>query len=227
MSKSLTVLQDVAWEGPGLITSEARDRGLRIDVRRVDVGASVPKSDDVEALVVMGGPMGAYETKKYPFLAKERALIAELTKRGRPVLGICLGAQLLARALGARVFPGCKPEVGFGSVQLTTQGGEDRLMGPSGPVIPVFYWHSDTFDLPEKAALLASSSAYLHQAFRIGNRAYGLQFHVEPDANTWKEWRAQLSSLPNDANERRTMAVEKVGRALISRFLGLAMAHQD
>ena len=141
----------------------------------------MPEPNEVEGLVVMGGPMGVYETDKYPFLAHECRLIAELIRRERPVLGVCLGAQLLARALGARVFPGHGPEIGFGSVELTKEGKEDPLFGPSGPSFPVFHWHGDTFELPEGATLLASSTQYPHQAFRFGDYAYALQFHIEPD----------------------------------------------
>src|SRR5208282_569368 len=132
--------------------------------------------------------MGVYETGKYGFLESECKLIRELVARGRPVLGVCLGAQLLASALGARVFPGHKPEIGFGSVQLTRAGNDDPLMGRAGPAVPVFHWHGDTFDLPQGATLLASSRDYPHQAFRFGNCAYGLQFHLEPDSGVWSAW---------------------------------------
>ena len=103
---SWTILQHVAWEGPGLIAAEAQARGLQTDTRRLDLGAGLPRPDDVEGLVVMGSPMGAYETDKHPFLAEECSLIAKLVGRNRPVLGVCLGAQLLARALGRECFPG-------------------------------------------------------------------------------------------------------------------------
>jgi GMP synthase-like glutamine amidotransferase len=227
VSKTLTVLQHVAWEGPGLIASIARQQGLHVDIHRLDLGASVPKAEDVRALVVMGGPMGAYEANQYPFLLEERSLIAEIVKRGRPGLGVCLGAQLLAHALGARVFPGPKPEIGFGTVQLTADGMKDSLLGPAGPLIPVFHWHGDTFDLPEKAVLLASSSEYPHQAFRIGSHVYGLQFHVEPDADIWSAWRPHLSSIHDSAWGAKSVEIERVGRELIARFLGLVAANAD
>jgi GMP synthase (glutamine-hydrolysing) len=173
----------VAWEGSGLIGAEADVRGLHPEVLRLDLCACLPLPDEVEGLIVMGGPMGVYEYDKYPFLAAECRFIAEMVRHNRPVLGVCLGAQLLARALGARVFPGHKPEVGFGLVKLTAEGDRDPLFGPEGPQIPVFHWHGDTFDLPQGATLLASSADYPHQAFRFEQRAYGLQFHVEPDAS--------------------------------------------
>jgi GMP synthase (glutamine-hydrolysing) len=151
MPGTWTILQHVAWEGPGLITVEAQARGLHTDIRRLDLGAHLPRLDDVEGLVVMGGAMGAYETDMHPFLAEECSLIAKLVRRNRPVLGVCLGAQLPARALGARVFPGSGPEIGFGFVDLTAEGKRDVPFGPNGPSVSVFHWHGDTFDLPAEA----------------------------------------------------------------------------
>jgi len=106
VTRAWTVLQHVAWEGPGLIAAEARMRGQHLDIRRLDLGATVPEVCEVDGLVVMGGPMGVYEARKYPFLTEECRLIEKSLKSGRPVLGVCLGAQLLAHALGAKVFPG-------------------------------------------------------------------------------------------------------------------------
>jgi GMP synthase-like glutamine amidotransferase len=218
------VLQHVAWEGPGLIAFEARERGLFLDVRRLDQGDSIPNPDRVEGLVVMGGPMGAYETDKYPYLAQECRLIRELAHRNRPVLGVCLGAQLLASALGANVYPGQQAEVGFGSVDLTAEGKQDFLFEPVEGPVPVFHRHGDTFDLPARAVLLASSKQYLHQAFRFGSRAYGLQFHVEPDSETWSGWREQLPNQLGGVDDPRQSRVEQVGRGVISRFFDAALS---
>ncbi len=223
MARSWSVLQHVAWEEPGLIATEAEARGLSIDIRRLDLGASIPRVDEVAGLVVMGGPMGAYETDKFPFLACECSLIRELVLRNRPVLGVCLGAQLLASALGARVFPGHGPEIGFGSVQLTMEGRQDPLLGPAGPDIPVFHWHGDTFDLPGGAMLLASSADYPHQAFRFGKCAYGLQFHIEPDAKMWSAWREHLRATLIDNQGQKLDAIERAGRRIIARFFDLAL----
>lgn len=224
MTRRWVVLEHVAWEGPGLIAAEARAHGFALDLRRLDLGASVPEPDDVTGLIVMGGPMGVYEAGKYPFLADECRLIAALVERRYPVLGVCLGAQLLASALGAKVFPGHGEKIGFGSVDLTPAGKQDRGLGPVGPSLPVFHWHGDTFDLPEGATLLASSAAYRHQAFRIGSCAYGLQFHLEPDAETWAAWQGHLPSSLAVRSTDEQRGVARAGRSVVRRFFDLALA---
>jgi len=220
-----TILQHVEWEGPGLIAAEAQRRGLRTDIRRLDLGAGIPEPDEIRGLIVMGGPMGAYETDKYPFLAGECSLIAELVRRERPVLGVCLGAQLLAKALGGKVFPGHGPETGFGFVELTAEWKRDAVFGPNEPSVPVFHWHGDTFDLPAGATLLASSAEYPHQAFCCGSRTYGLQFHIEPDLNTWSAWGEHLPPALIERAEQRRNVVERVGRSIIARFFDLALGN--
>jgi GMP synthase-like glutamine amidotransferase len=191
---------------------------LYLEVRRLDQGDSIPDPDQVNGLVVMGGPMGAYETDKYPFLAEECRLLGELAGRNRPVLGICLGSQLLAKALGADVFPGHGPEIGFGFVELVSAGKQDPLFATVGGSIPVFHWHGDTFDLPEGAVLLASSREYAQQAFRFGSCAYGLQFHIEPDSGTWLDWQEHLPIERSDETGPQQKRITQVGRRVIARF---------
>ena len=218
MNRRWVVLQHVAWEGPGLIASVARDRGLAVEIHRLDLTPAIPGSEDLDGLVVMGGPMGAYETEKYPFLEQECALISEMTRNRRPVLGVCLGAQLLAKSLGARVFPGLASEIGFGSVFLSPEARDDSVFAALGTEIPVFHWHGDSFDLPTGAILLASSSMYPHQAFRFGQCAYALQFHLEVDLETWCAWRPYLSSAVWASAAELRERVEKAGRGMIERF---------
>ncbi len=212
------ILQHAEWEGPGIIALEAKKRGIEVDVRRLDREDEIPDTYLVDGLVVMGGPFGAYEEGWYPFLAKECELLATVVRRGSPVLGICLGAQLLAKALGARVFPGDGAEIGFGSVELTAAGLRDALFSGVGHTLSVFHWHGDTFTLPDGAVLLASSETYAHQAFRFGSLAYGFQFHVEPDANTWSAWSDHLPRGMIDKSVDKQRAIEVTGRAIISRF---------
>lgn len=224
MENRWVILQHVEWEGPGIIVQEAERRGCEVEIRRLDRNEGLPGANHIGGLVVMGGPLGAYEEDKYPFLRKECELLEAVARRGDPVLGVCLGAQLLAKALGARVFPGHGAEIGFGSITLTPVGQEDPLFAGTGPVLPVFHWHGDTFTLPEGAELLASSAMYPHQAFRFGSRAYGLQFHVEPDAATWVAWRDHLPEGLTDKSKAEQRAIEDAGSNVIAKFFDLAMS---
>ena len=174
------VVQHVAFEGPGSIVDVVTAAGGQVQVVRMDRREALPEPADLDVLVVLGGPMGALDDAEHPGLRAERALIGQCVEQAVPVLGVCLGAQLLAAALGADVRRGPVLEVGAGTVQLTAAGLADPVVGPAGPDLPVVHWHQDTFDLPPGAELLAASAHYAHQAFRVG-RSYGLQFHVELD----------------------------------------------
>ncbi len=217
------VIQHVAFEGPGLIASEARARGLALDIRRMDRGDPLPAVDELDGLVVMGGPMGVHDTAEHGWLALERQLVADAVKRGLSVLGVCLGAQQLAAALGAQVRRGPAPEVGLGEVELTEGGRTDPVLGPVGTRLAVLHWHHDTFDPPPGAVPLARSARYENQAFRVGERAYGLQFHVELDGGLARELEPHLPPgvvLPEAGRAR----VERAGRPVIGRLLELAAA---
>jgi GMP synthase-like glutamine amidotransferase len=222
MNGRWVVLQHVEWEGPGIIAREARSRGLDVEIRRLDLEDEVPEADPVDGLVVMGGPFGAYEEEQYPFLAKECSALAAVARRGSPVLGVCLGAQLLAKALGGKVFPGHGAEIGFGSINLTQTGQQDPLFAGIGNAVPAFHWHGDTFTLPQGTVLLASSQMYTQQAFRFGSRAYGLQFHVESDAGTWAAWRSHLPKGMIETSKARHLEIEETGQKIIARFFDLA-----
>jgi GMP synthase (glutamine-hydrolysing) len=127
----------------------------------------------------MGGPMGVYEHDRYAFIREEIRLIEDTLQKNKPILGICLGSQLLASALGATVRRGKKMEIGWHAVMLTAFGNADRLLAGPGTSFVAFHWHGDIFSLPHGAAHLASSAATEYQAFRYGNSAYGLLFHLE------------------------------------------------
>lgn len=214
------VLQHVPFEGPGLIAAQAQARGLALDYRHLYRGDPVPRVDEVAGLIVMGGPMGAGDFAAHPHLRDEVDLLAAAVAADVPVLGVCLGAQLLALALGARILSGAAIELGVGSVELTPAGERDAVLAPAGREIPVLHWHDDTFTLPSGAELLASSERCVNQAFRVG-RAYGLQFHVELDEDLATALRGHLAQdvvLPAEGMAR----VASAGTGLLGRFFDVA-----
>ncbi len=180
MPLPILVVQHAAAEGPGLLADAFAEAGVPLETRRTFAGEAVPKDPQrFSAIVVMGGPMGVYEAARHPHLRDEIVLAEVALRRGVPILGVCLGSQILAAAAGARVFPGGRKEIGWHPIRTHPAARDDAVLRalPDGAV--VFHWHGDTFDLPATATLLASSDAYPHQAFRIGAAAYGLQFHPE------------------------------------------------
>ncbi len=220
------VLQHVDYEGPGSIAPMLAERGVEVRVAHLGAGDCLPRIDALSGLVVMGGPMGVGDGPAYEWLAPERALLAEAVARGVPVLAVCLGAQQLAAALGAEVRHGPAPEIGPGQVVLTAAGRRDRIFGPeygglSGGEVPCFHWHGDTFDLPPAAVHLAGTAAYPHQAFRVGEVVYGLQFHVEVDAALADAWRFELpDGIALSASQ--VEGIEATGRRLLGRFFDVA-----
>ena len=175
----------------------------RMPYRYLDVfrGERVPQNlTGLRGLIVMGGPMGVYEADRYPFLRSEQDLIRKAADSGVPVLGICLGAQLVAAALGARVYPGPRKEIGWYAVERVET--IDPVMRTLPLSFMAFHWHGDTFDLPEGAVRLFRSSLYENQAFRWGRNVYALQFHFEVNAAMIDEWlndpgcRAELAGVP-------------------------------
>lgn len=177
---SWLVLRHAQAEGVGLLGNALRERGIHHRALDIARGEPVPKDlRGVGGLIVLGGPMAAYEPDKHAFLRSETALLEKAIAAGRPVLGICLGAQLIAQVLGARVYPGDKREVGWGPVTLTDDGRDDPLFAGGETSLTVFHLHGDTYELPPDAANLATSPMYEQQAFRWGEIVYGFQFHME------------------------------------------------
>jgi GMP synthase (glutamine-hydrolysing) len=164
--------------------------------------------------------MGASDDLKYPHLRRERDLLAETVTRGKPLLGVCLGAQLLAQGIGAEVSRGPELELGFGEVHLTEAGMADPVLGSEGPRVPVFHWHHDTFALPSGAVQLAASPLYEQQAFRIGEVAYGLQFHIELDDDAIDTIRPVLPAAFTIDNQVQARAFQ-AGRRILSNWWSL------
>lgn len=187
MGSPLLVLQHIACEPPAAFEDELRSRGLDVARVELDEGEPLPDWREFPAIVVMGGPMGAYDEADHPWLVEEKRLLREAVEADVPVWGVCLGAQLLASALGARVYRGEQPEVGLLPVHLTPEARDDPVFSDAPSSFPTLQWHGDSFDLPDGATLLASSPAYPHQAFRVG-RSYGLQFHIEVPLELATEW---------------------------------------
>ncbi len=179
------IVRNIEIEGPDLVADVLAAEGVRYRLVDAFAGTWFPDSPvGLGGLVLLGGPMGVYEAKRYPVLSQERALARTATERGLPVLGLCLGAQLLASAFGAHVQPGPAKEIGWAPIDLTAAGRDDPVLSHLAGAPPVFHLHGDTFDLPATAVHLARSARYAMQAFRIGARSYGLQFHLEFTAAT-------------------------------------------
>ena len=194
---TLLVLQHISCEPPAAYEDELRARGHDLFRVELDEGDPLPDWREFAGLIVMGGPMGAYDEAVHPWLGPEKRLIREAVEADLPVWGVCLGAQLLAASLGAEVRQRPRAEVGLLPVELTAAAADDPVFAGLPRSFTTLQWHSDTFDLPEGAKLLAASPAYRHQAF-VRGRAYGLQFHLEvpPElASQWAEVPAYVQSL--------------------------------
>lgn len=188
-SPPVWIFKHTADESPGTLATALDEARMPWEI--IDLWRALPERFDplrLAGLVVLGGPMNADEVKRHPFLLPEVAWIRQAVDAELPVLGICLGAQLLAQATGGRVYRHCHKEIGWYDVELTEAAEADPLWQGVGRCPRLFHWHGDTFDLPAGADLLATSASCPAQAFRIGKRAYGLQFHLEVTEPTIRRW---------------------------------------
>lgn len=204
MAKRVEAIRHIGFEDLGYFHAPLAEAGYLI--RYHDVAADGLAATDLigaDLIVVLGGPMGVYEEDRFPFLAEEVRLIEKRIGSGKPILGICLGAQLIARAMGARVYPGDTKEIGFAPVDLTPSGQASPL-GLLANSQPVLHWHGDTFDLPFGSDLLASTEAYRNQAFSAGPNVLALQFHLEAGDGI-DRW------LTGHADELRLAAIDPAG----------------
>jgi len=172
-------LKHVNFEGPASIETWARERGLSMEKTDLSAGAALPGCDDFDWLVVMGGPMNVHEESAYPWLAGEKRLIGDAIGRGRLVLGVCLGAQLIASVLGAAVYRNSHREIGWFAVNRGEDAGDSGVFSALPASFVPFHWHGDTFDLPRGCERGAWSEACAVQAFEYGRGVVALQFHLE------------------------------------------------
>lgn len=232
MSK-VWVIQHVNCETLGIITDVLKARGISFEYIRPFEGQPVPtEMGEAKGLIILGGPMGVYEQDLYPFLSQEIRLIQKAALRqGRPVLGICLGSQLLAAALGAKVTKGHMKEIGWYPVTLTDAAGQDPLWTGMERSFIAYHWHGDIFELPRGAVSLAYSGLTEHQAFRYGQKAYGILFHLEVTEEMIQEmvriFKEELRGSGIDGSEIVERAtdhlkrLQEIGKSVFERWAGL------
>jgi GMP synthase-like glutamine amidotransferase len=215
------LLQHEPFESPGLLAPALASHGVQLRQVMTYAGDRVPhpaELDAIDGILAMGGSMNARDDLLHPHLEAERDLLVTAARSGLPVVGVCLGAQMLAAALGAAVTRMPRPELGVGTVSLTTQGRMDPAFAGADDPLPVVHWHGDTFDLPDGAVLLAESVQCRNQAFRWGARAYGLQFHAEMTSDDLASAGDQLPAELAD-HERLLPAGEAARHRFVDRFV--------
>ena len=183
----LHYFQHVSFEGLGSIDPWAKEMGYEITSTRLFAKDPFPNLDDIDWLIIMGGPMGIYDEDKYPWLLSEKNYIEQAVVQGKIVLGICLGAQLIADVLGAKIYPNKHKEIGWFPIQKTRETAHTRLADFLPAQIDVFHWHGDTFDIPKGAIHIAKSKACENQGFIYDDHVVALQFHLETTEQSAKE----------------------------------------
>ena len=231
----IAVVQHEPSVPPGNIAAVLEERGADHVIVRAWRDEPWPEAEDLGGLVVLGGTMNVDELDRYPFLRKSRALMGAALERRLPTLGVCLGSQMMARVLGGDVVRATRRNALFSELEPTTDGIDDPLVAPFASGAAVLQFHEDTFTIPPGATALATSAATgLHQAFRFGDNAYGVQFHFEVDETILRAWCGEIgnAAMADDwgvttadlvAQGKTHLATQDVaGRALFGRFLDLA-----
>jgi GMP synthase (glutamine-hydrolysing) len=194
---SVLICKNISSEGPGTIEDFLKIKGIPYTVVDLSKGEKIPDTEAFNTLVMMGGPMSVNEDDIYSYIKKEEELTRDFIAKNKNVLGICLGAQIMAKALGSRVYKGKEQEIGWHDIELTSEGIADALMrklavhphvGDMWKRFKVFHWHGETFDIPHGAVRLAGSELFPNQAFRYGNKAYAFQFHIEVTKEMIYDW---------------------------------------
>ncbi len=228
-SPSALVLSHVSFEDTGTLGRLLETRGFRIQPIEPGLSAgAVPDPKAPDLVVVLGGPIGVYEEARFPFLKQEIDFVERRLSSKKPIVGICLGAQLIAKALGARVYPSKTTEIGWFPLHLT-DAGRDSPLALLGDGAPMLHWHEDTFDLPEGTSNLAWSDRVSHQAFMVDQSALALQFHPEIRGESLERWlighafelasrNIDLSILRRQTKEY-AMDLERRAEAFFSRWL--------
>jgi GMP synthase-like glutamine amidotransferase len=219
----IAILKNTKEEGTGTIGDYLREVSADYRIFELAEGEAPQSLEDFRCLIILGGPMGVYEMDRYPHLKIASRLIREGINREMNILGICLGAQLLAHCLGADVYMGHEKEIGWFNIEITADGISDPHMqrlathpdiGDFWKIFKVFHWHGDTFDLPMDAVRLASSSLYENQAFRYGKNVYAFQFHIEVTEEMVYEWLKDESSTELIFKDTKKFLNEYRGRAM-------------
>ena len=193
-NKTLNVLRHLAFEDLASFTSVLQAHGYHVNyIEAADFALSPDDLSQVETLsdnllIILGGPISVNDAAMFPFIATEIKILKQRIKADKPTLGICLGAQLIARALGANIYAGKEKEIGWSKLSLTSSGEQSALRFLGEEYCSMLHWHGETFDLPEKAELLASSQAYKNQAFSYGDKVLALQFHPEITQHSMEKW---------------------------------------
>lgn len=204
--KRLLVIQHVPHEGLGAFVGPLAEAGCElVTLHAADPGVRWPLADDIQGVVILGGPMAVYERDRHPFLKTELHFLRNALQQEMPVLGICLGAQLLAHTLGASVTKNPQQEIGWYPLHKAPGASGDPLLAAFAPSETVFQWHGDTFALPREAVRLAGSPLCAQQAFRFRENVYGLQFHVEVTADIIGAWLREPGNIQELAGRRGTM----------------------
>ena len=220
-------LQHVPFEGLGSIAPWLRSAGYKITRTPFYNTANLPDPGEIDLLVVMGGPMSVNDELEFPWLADEKRFIREAIEAGKSVVGVCLGAQLIACALGARVYANAHKEIGWFPVRGISANDESTFRFP--PVTEVFHWHGETFDLPPAAVRLAESDACSNQAFQLGRSIIGLQFHLETTAESVRDivdhCRAELVATMYVQSEQEILAAPPDKYQQINRLMAEVLSY--
>ncbi|MDF2417901.1 glutamine amidotransferase [Acinetobacter beijerinckii] len=187
LPKTIYAIQHLAFEDLGSLEDIFYDFGFRVRYFEAGVDDLTPALNYEGLTVILGGPIGVYETEDYPFLKDELEGLKQRLLENKPTIGICLGAQLIAQALGAKVYAGHQKEIGWSELEIKSLDSDSNVL-TSLESIKVLHWHGDTFELPNNATLLASSTIYPNQAFSVGNNILALQFHLEMIEDSFEKW---------------------------------------